>query len=73
MRGVLGLALIIIGASMGWLITLGKFPPSTSGKGILAELSNIVGGAASGLTAGKPATAPGVTADPSQRPAVGVK
>lgn len=35
MRGVIGLALIVIGASMAWLIILGKFPPHKQGTGLL--------------------------------------
>lgn len=51
MRGVLGLALIVIGLSMAWLIILGKFPPATAGQGLLGELGTA-------LTSGGPSASP---------------
>jgi len=44
MRGVLGLAMLIIGFSMAWLIIIGKFPPSTEGQGFLGQLGNAIAG-----------------------------
>lgn len=35
MRGIIGLGLLLVGASMAWLIILGKFPPKQAGMGLL--------------------------------------
>lgn len=39
MRGVFGLALIVVGLAMGWLTVIGRFPPASGGKGILGLLA----------------------------------
>lgn len=41
MRGVVGLSLLIVGASMAWLIILGKFPSATKGPGLLEQLISL--------------------------------
>jgi hypothetical protein len=58
MRGVIGLALIIVGASMGWLIVIGKFPPHAASPGLLSVLKNIQAAGIQPATngAGKPGT-----------------
>lgn len=56
MRGVLGLAMLIIGFSMAWLIIIGKFPPSTEGQGFLGELGNALAGNGSASTSSTTST-----------------